>query len=165
MLNIDRRQATIGTSLNGRTQNHGDDKVPALDIELEGIVLSENELNALLRDPHAVEALFHEPGKGSTLAQPRFPQLTAFKFKEKFKGARVSIWLSGAREPIMLTDCNLAKVAIEPQEGGTTLLSCQVQSTQPADKSVAKLWEQMGHTVAVELFELQTDIEDEAEAA
>jgi len=162
MLNIDRRQATIGTSLNGRTQIHGDDKVPALDIEFEGIVLSENELNALLADPHATDALFEPPGGSSTLASPRFPQLKPFAFKEKIKGARVSIWLSVDRTPIVLADCNVAKITLEPQEGGTTSLSCQVQSTQPADKSVAKLFEQMGHTVSVEIEELQADLADKA---
>jgi hypothetical protein len=165
MLNIERRAAVIGRSLNGRVEQHGDEGVPAIDIALEDIVLSEAELNALLRDPQAADCLFQPPGGTSTLAQPRFPQLAALRLREKIKGVNVTIWLQGSPVGIKLPASNLAKVELEPQEGGTTALSCQVQASEPADKSVARLFEQLGHTVSVEIVEGQADVEDARAAA
>jgi len=165
MLNLNRRAAHIGVSFNGRREKHGDEDVPALDIKLEGITLGEKEFNALLGDPHAEEAFFDPPGKTSTLVVPRFPKLDSLKLKDKIKGVKVSIWLDGKDTPILLDGCDLAKITLDPQDGGTVALSCQVQCSEPGDKAVSKLFDHLGATVSVEIVELQTDLDEQSKAA
>lgn len=162
MLNLNRRAAHIGVSFNGRRERHGDEDMPALDIKLEGIVLGEKEFNSLLGDPHAEEAFFDPPGKRSTQVVPRFPKLDALKLKDKIENVKVSIWLDGKDVPVVLAACDLAKVTLTPQDGGTVSLACQVQCLEPGDKAVSKLFDHLGATVSVEIVEAQSDIEDEA---
>lgn len=162
MLNLNRRAAHIGVSFNGRREKRGDEDVPALDIKLEQITLGEKEFNQLLGDPHADDAFFEAPGKKGTLAVPRFPKLDSLKLKDKIENVKVSVWLDGKDAAITLGSCDLAKITLDPQDGGTVALSCQVQCSEPGDKAVSKLFDHLGATVSVEIVELQADLEDEA---
>lgn len=58
MLTITPRPCQLGTSINTRTEMHGDESVPACDIPLVGITLDAEELGALLGDPTAHRALY-----------------------------------------------------------------------------------------------------------
>lgn len=165
MLNLDRRAAQIGGSFNGRTQNHGGDKVPAFDLALSQIIIGEKELNSLLGDPHAEACLFDEPGQSSTMAMPRFPKLAPMQFREKVKGVDVRIWLQGDKEPIVLKGCDINRLTLEPKEGGVTELCCQLQATSPSTRTVGKLFEQLTHTAQVELIEAQEDLAEAAAVA
>lgn len=164
MLNLDKRAATLGTSFNGRAQNKGQskEKVPAFDVQLDGIILGEKEFNALLGDPHAEEAFFEAPGKKSTLVVPRFPKLQPLCLKEKIKGAKVSIWLQGEKKPIVLDGCDLNRITLTLMDGGTVSLSCQVQCAEPGDGKAAAIFGHLTQTCTVEIVELQTDVEDAA---
>lgn len=164
MLNLDRRSASLGTSFNGRVQKKGNsgDKVPAFDVSVEGIVLGEKEFNALLGDPHADNAFFEQPGRKATISVPRFPRLGALVLKDKIEGVKVTLWLSGVDKPIELDGCNLAKITLELQDGGTVAMACQVQCAEPGDRAVSKVFDHLGAPINVEVVEAQRDLQDEA---
>ena len=151
MLTLTEREAVLGNSINTRTEKHGDEDVTALDIPLSGIAIDEQELNILLQDPHAFGALYDAPGKRGTMTEPKLKVLAPLKLKDKIEGAEVSLWIGMAKEPVVIRDCKIAKVTLDLQTGGTTLLSVQVQCTPTIDKHITKLLEQLGHAVTVEI--------------
>lgn len=151
MLTLTEREATLGSSINTRCERHGDEDVTALDIPLSGMALDEKELNILLQDPHAFGALYVAAGARGSMSEPKLKVLGPLKLKDKIEGAEVSLWIGMAKEPVVIRDCKLAKVTLELQTGGTTLLSLQVQCTPTIDKHITKLLEQLGHAITVEI--------------
>lgn len=148
MLTITERPATLGSSINTRVEKHGDNDVTALDIPLSGISLAAAELNALLLEPGAHDALFERNGSGF---DPRIAALGTLRLKNKIEGANVSIHVGLGKDSLELVDCKLARVQLDPQPGGRTDLSVQVQCTPTIDKHVTKLLEHLGADVEVEI--------------
>jgi hypothetical protein len=136
MLTLDKRPCRIGSSINTRSELHGEETVPAMDIPLEGIMLQPNELNALLNEPFAHSALFDEKG---THKEPIFRQFKPFVMKDKFEDATVSIELGLKQELITLQNVKLAKLTLTPMVGGLTELSLQVQCTPDLDLGISTL--------------------------
>lgn len=139
------RPAKIGSSINTRTEKHGDDDVPACDIPLTGIMLEASELDVLL-GKGAHKAFFRD-GKG--LVEPRFELLKAFAVREKFLG---DVKLDQPQIDLVLDDDNvtLTGIRLEPQVGGLTMLSCQVQCT-PAVDEIAQLIDSLNGEIRVAL--------------
>lgn len=130
LITIGRRPCKIGSSVNTRSEKHGDEDVPACDIPLDGIMLEAEELNTLLADPGAHRALFSKPRNGAP-QEPMFKQLKPFVLVDKFTGS-VELTLAG-QVVLELEDVTLARVRIEPQVGGLTMLSLQVQCAPPVE--------------------------------
>lgn len=148
MLTITRRAARLGSSVNVRTEKHGDDDVPAIDVTVSGIMLEPEELNALLEDPKAYDALFRRDDQD--FPQPTFPQLKPFSLESKFEGVLVQLHVGPKPSIIELTDTKLNRVTLTPQPGGQTALSVQVQAT-PSEKVIGQVSTYMNHEVSVEL--------------
>jgi hypothetical protein len=150
MLTLDKRPCRIGGSLNSRTEKHGDEDVPALDVPLEGLMLTKEELNALTGDPYMHDALFSHRSQGK-LDEPILRMFRPLVLREKFEQGQVLLTVGlGADIEIELKDVKLARVTLEPQVGGLTACSVQVQCT-PSAETVAQLWPYMGHDVDCEL--------------
>src|SRR5579862_6483409 len=127
MLNAKKKSCKLGTSASARVvEYHGGDKYTAVDFALKGIMLEESELNAFLQEPRAHDLLFTSPQPGQ-LAQPIFGALKALRAKDKVEGVRVSLVLTSSTT-LELAKCNIASIELEPQAGGQTAMSCQVQS-------------------------------------
>lgn len=148
MLTITKRGATLGPSVNGRTEKHGEEDVPACDITVNGIMLVAEEFNALLEDPRAHDAFYTKDATG--FVQPQFPQIKPLVLAEKFEGARVALYVGLAPDVIELKDCKLAKVTLSLKAGGDTEMSLQIQAT-PSAEIIGKLCAQMNHDVSIEL--------------
>lgn len=151
MLNLDTRPATLGPSLNTRTEKHGEEDVPAHDITITGILLSRDELNALLAPADAHAAFFDttEP-----MAHPRFRGLKPFVMSDKFEDAQVTFLLGMNRKRVALANVTVKKLRLEPQDGGHTMLTVQVQAKS----------EQIGKDLPLLISRLNQGIEIEIEA-
>jgi hypothetical protein len=130
-MHIETRPGKIGSSINTRSEKHGDEDVPACDIPLAGIMLEAEELNALLGDPSAHKSLFEKPKNGAPV-EPRFQRLKAFVLRDKFEGqATLSLGLNATE--VDLGDVTFARITLEPQCGGMTEMSLQVQCAPPVE--------------------------------
>lgn len=149
MLTLTSRPCKIGPSINARTEKHGDEDVQAFDIPLDGVMLEKEELNALLEDPYAHDALFNHRG-GGKVDEPIFRKFRALQFKDKFEEGEAVITVGLGSEEIRLKDVKLARVTLAPQVGGLTMLSVQVQC-RPSTDTIAKVLPYMNHEVEAEV--------------
>lgn len=155
MLMISSRACQLGSSINTRTEKHGDDDVPACDIPLAGIMLDERELNALLGDPYAHRALFTDKAGHK---EPTLPQVEGFVLKAKIENVTVRIGHNlldtSDKDSRTLTDCKLKGLTLEPMSGGATALSCKVQTSgDHVGSLVGALIAHLGQHVAIEFSE------------
>lgn len=128
---LTQRPAQIGPSINVRTEKHGEENVPAVDIPVTDIFLDKEEFNGLMQDQDAHDAFFTED-RGKQL-EPRFQGIAAITLSDKFTGARVTIKRNGSdAENLVLKPAKIVKVKLEPQVGGLTLVSFTVQGN-PSD--------------------------------
>jgi hypothetical protein len=128
---LTQRPAQIGPSINVRTEKHGEENVPAVDIPVTDIFLDKDEFNGLMQDEDAHDAFFTDE-RGKQL-EPRFQGIAAITLSDKFTGARVTIKRNGSdAENLVLKPAKIAKVKLEPQVGGLTLVSFTVQGN-PSD--------------------------------
>jgi hypothetical protein len=151
VISITPRPCKIGSSINTRTEKHGDEDVPACDVPVAGITLDKGELNALLGEQYAHQLLF-SIREGHT--SPVFGMLEPFRLKGKIEDVQVSIklgLLDGADE-IELTSAKLKGLTLEPQAGGLTLLGCKVQVSGDHVPSIAgTLLNFLNRVVTIEL--------------
>lgn len=134
-LTLRKRLCKIGTNINVRTEMNGDQPVPACDIPLKGVMLKKDELNALLGDEHAYDALYLDvDGTPEPLFAKHFKP---FALLDKFEGADVSLQLTDSEDAVELEDVKLANLKLEPQVGGLTSLSLQVQATPDSEDMAA----------------------------
>lgn len=141
MLTISKRPCKIGGHMNARTEKHGDEDVPALDIALEGIMLMAQELNALLEDPMAHRHLFQT--QNGKLHEPTFTKFKPFVLRDAYEGATVRIVVGLRNDEITLADCRLRRITLEPKTGGMTQLSLSV-AARPDEDVMAVLLRYMG---------------------
>lgn len=125
---VKKRECKIGPSINTRTEKHGDNDVPAADVEIEGVMLDREELGELLGDNAAWCAFFNQTGK---LFEPLFAQL-AYALTHKFKDSNVVLYLGLAHEKLELAGVKLNRITLTPRTGGMTELTLQVQCTPDA---------------------------------
>mgnify|MGYP000858370668 FL=1 len=148
MLTLTTRPCKIGPSINTRTEKHGDEDVTALDIPIESVMLDANELNVLLGEPHAHNALFNG---GTSPPEPLLRMIRALKLKDKFEDCTVTLLLGLNLERIELANVKLAKVELEPCVGGLTAASFAIQCA-PRDLQFAPLLLSfMNHEADIEL--------------
>lgn len=122
-LNLSRRPAKIGKSVNTRTEMHGSEEVPGQDIPLSGIILSAEELCAVTDEETAGTAFFKMDGDQYV---PRILSLNPGSISHKFVGAKVR--LSGGGLPATLyTNAKIKGITLEPQTGGMTSMACTLQ--------------------------------------
>jgi len=133
-LELAERIAKIGGSINTRSERHGDEDVPACDIPLVGFMLEADELDALI-GKGAHKALYRD-AKGNNV-EPRFEHVTELAVDQKFVG-NVSLDLESIDLELDDENVTLAKIRLEPQVGGLTAMSLQVQCT-PSTDEIAQL--------------------------
>lgn len=149
MLTLNQRVCMIGGSVNTRCELHGEESIPALDIPLSAIMLNASELNALLGEPLAHEALFNR--RADHLTEPLFKQLKPFALKDKYEDATVTLTVGLHQTPIVLKNVKLSKLKLEPQVGGLTALSLTVQCTPELDERITTLLAFMNHDAQAEI--------------
>lgn len=133
-LSLPKRPAVIGAAISTRTENHGDEKVPALTIPISNILLSREELGVILQDSEAWEALFTQTR--SSQAEPRFLGIDPLNISDKFKDAKVTLTPDNTDEPLILKPATLSKMVIYLLTGGIAYMSCNVLGAPPPEMVV-----------------------------
>jgi hypothetical protein len=156
MLEI-RNLKTQLASVNARAECHGDEKKPALDLKLvcampnDVLIELHPELRSLLYkrpdDPDLADQ-----GTPDALTSLRFPKMSGFKWDFEAEGysLRIAYGIGGPSD-IILSDCKVHKVSIQPQNGGTVNVSCTVVA-HPESGVVGKLCEMIQQTVEMDLI-------------
>lgn len=116
--------AQIGGNIVGRTQNHGPkEKVPAISLRISGIILTEEEFCVLMNDPHAYEAFF--TNERSSIMEPRFTNMPRIPIDNTYEGAKVTIEVEDADEPLILKPAKIGSMGITPA-GSQPVLDCMI---------------------------------------
>jgi len=145
---LPRRSCTIGSSINTRSEFHGEESVPALDIPVSKIVLSREEFGDLLLDPKAHKSLYQYRKNQPDL--PRWYQVLApLLLKGKINADLVELGLG--RRTLKLREVKLARVRLDRQEGGTTHMSCMIQCTPTLDDTIEQLLQRLNQEVPISI--------------
>jgi hypothetical protein len=153
------------TSVNCRSELHGKENVPAVDLKFtfdaQNIILSEFDdwlLTALYyRNDKPSEA---EAAQGSLdgvevvsdVPNLRMPLLASpIKWTKEYTGYELTIDMGlGGKSNVVLGDCAVNNVAFEPKEGGTVAVTVRVQCTKGlTEKVLGKLATLVQHDVAI----------------
>lgn len=145
--------------LNSRTEKHGEDNVAAGDLKIRAqlsndcLAMFHPSLKSSLYfyDKTADEDLVdkaksEEPGYMPHL---RFAQIEGFKWDGEIVGAKVTVH-SGidAKSDIALDDCKVNQFSLEPQNGGTVIVTMRIQM-HPNEKQAGKLWAMVGDNIVL----------------
>lgn len=165
MLKLETRPAMLGPSLNTRTEKHGEEDVPAHDITVTGIMLTAEELNSLLAPADAHAALFDT---SQPMAHPRLRNLKPLALTDKFEDAQITFLLGMNRKKVALANVTVKKLRLEPQDGGLTMLTVQVQAkSEQIGKDLPLLISRLNQSIDIEVDAgepIDDDESDESQA-
>lgn len=123
-LSITKRAGAIGGSIVNRTQMHGKkEKVPAISVPVGGIILTPEEFCTVLQDAHAYEAYFTD--ERSAVMEPRFPGIDPITLSDKFEGAKATLKIEDADEPLVLKPATIGGITIRCV-GAQPIMNCMV---------------------------------------
>lgn len=156
-LNLTKRPAKIGKSVNTRTEMHGEEEVPGQDIPLSGILLSVEELIAITDEPTAGQGLFKMEADQYV---PRFLAIDSIPLEHKFVGATVK--MSGGVPATTYKNGKIKNIWIKALGGGMTELSCTLQvNPDNGDPSAQSLINAKVSVTIKAQLEIETDDEPE----
>lgn len=151
-MHLNARPCKIGTSINNRTEKHGDKDVPAFDMPLVSIMLSQPELNALMGEPLTSIAWFNDRKDG--LAEPLFKNIKHFALTDEYVECDVSLTLGLAETEFHITGCTISKLRLSPCVGGLTELRITVSAEIDDSNSALSQWMGKDGQVDIELGEV-----------
>lgn len=150
MLKLDRRTAATLVSVNPRPQKHGTENVTAMDIQLAGIPLSEEELGVVMQNDQAAKRLLIR--KKGRPAEPIFGKVACMiPFMNKVDGVSAKLFLG--RRMFAVTDAKLNRIRVELRQG----IMCwhvQIQCVPELDEdhpTIEALLGKLGEPIDVEL--------------
>jgi hypothetical protein len=154
MYSLDKQSAKL-LKINVRTENHGADKVGAIDLLFQS--KSGNEVLVEF-DPLLRTRLFGKPKDGQEdLDENHLPHLLIpkmlmpIKFDWEGIGYGLTIhWGVKDKEAVEVAECEIGKFAFVLQEGGTVITTFRVQC-HPSGKDVGWLYEQQEKDLVVTL--------------
>jgi hypothetical protein len=144
---LNRRPGRIGGGVNSRTQKHGEENIPAMDIPLVAIMLTQAELNELMNEPLTAVAWFNDRKDG--LAEPLFKNVKHFSIIDTYESSSVTIGVGLKEQLFTLEDCKLVKIKLSPCVGGLTELKLTVQAK--IDDTNTPLFEFLSNDCNVEI--------------
>ena len=147
------------SSVNPRSEIHGDEKTPAGDLKIkvnlsnDCLAMFHPTLKAMLyhydktADADLVdEAMQHETGYAPHL---RFAEIPSIAWKSEMVGVKVIVHTGiDEKSSIVLDPCNVNNILIEPQQGGTVQVTFRVQ-THPDEKSFGRLCSLVGTDIVI----------------
>lgn len=145
-LTLSKRACKMAGKLNPRTEFHGEDRVGACDFTLSEMMLDASEINELFGDEGMHARLFKLNGElpESALAYIDTP----LAFNRKFHKGKVTLRIGPDQEKLVLGNAKIGKITLDPQTGGLTLTTLQVQCN-PDSAELAKLYEHMTEDMSV----------------
>jgi hypothetical protein len=161
------------TSYNPRAELHGEEPEPAADISFilnlpsEQLAMFAPTLRGMLyckKDASEDNDLANQASRASAEPNLRFPKLGALSWSEELVGATLTIdhGLGGKNSDIVLEGCTVKKFKIDPQEGGTCIVSFQVQG-HPGERECGKLSMLVGRDVEITIEPPKGDLVEQAQ--
>lgn len=159
-LNLSKRPAKIGGSINTRTERHGEEEVPGLDIPIGGMLVNAEELAALTDSLTAHEAFFAQDT--ATGFVPRIQAIEVYPINHKFEGASVRI--TGSQiESMSFGDAKIKSIKLVPQIGGLTLVSFTLQVNPAAGEVDVPLLLNQKISIGIKSAVLEQEADNEPE--
>jgi hypothetical protein len=119
-------------------ETHGDEEKTAFSFPVTGLMLTREQLNELLDDPHADRALFNTKRSGEI--EPNLRALLPHHIEQNFEGATVRLKVGELK--FVLKGCKVKEVELKPQNGGNTEVSFKLYLRPEDDKQILAL---LGH--------------------
>jgi len=126
MIKLPRKPAKLGTNINGRTEKHGDERVPKIDIKLTTL-LTEKQTIALTGESHVVAAWFKT--EGGKYADPLLKGFAPYRKEGKYKDSLCVLTVGVNAKKIDLGDVTIKSLVFKPIDKGATQLACTIQAT------------------------------------
>lgn len=150
MLKLDRRTAATLVSVNPRPQKHGNENVTAMDIQLQGIPLSEEELGIVMQNDQAAKRLLIR--KKGRPAEPIFGKVASIiPFMNKVEGVSAKLFLG--RRLFAVSDAKLNRIRVELRQG-IIAWHIQIQCVPDLDEdhpTIEALLSKLGEPIDFEL--------------
>jgi hypothetical protein len=142
MLNLPKKNVTLATHINGRTQKHGEEHVPYIDLKLTTLLTAKQTI-ALTGESHITDAWFKT--EGGELADPLLKDWAPYRKNGKFKDSLCAFTVGVNAKKIDMGNCTIKSCTFQPQDRGSTLLTCTVQAPATMKSIEILLW--MGHQI------------------
>lgn len=153
------------SSVNPRTELHGDDHVQAADLFFE--IDSSNDLLSMFH-PSLRSCLFSKDdvaGESDMFPDPnaltvyRFPKLEKFKWDQEYKRCELTVHygVSGVSD-IHLTDVQIDRFVITPKQGGTVTIRFRAK-TKPDEASLGRLCSWIRSKTKITLVQAEPELE------
>lgn len=128
-------------NVNLRTERHGDDEVPAVDVKLSNIILKKDELIRLTGDKEAWNLLFEQEKAGSVI-EPTMQWCDGWRFLgAKFIECSSVIRFGMQKTEHEFGNHKIKGAAVRALTGGSAELQCTLQVALDDTKVVAQLAE------------------------
>lgn len=147
MFTLNRRACWLGSDYSGKVIDEDGRTIRTLTFQLDNVLLDPRELNVLLSDPHAHDALYVMTPDGL------MPFLTCFKsleFDKPIETAHVTV-MYGLDSQLSFAGVTLSKIKLALRDGGVTAMSCKVRTAPVLDETLAHLFEHFGQPIEAEL--------------
>lgn len=165
------KQAVVLANLNVRAENHGEDKVLAVDMKFSA-KLGNDVLSEF--DPTLKSALFKKPDQGqeeldlddaTRLSALRFPHMASIGWGLDLKGYAFKLhYGAGGRSDVKLIDCKVNSFRFAPQEGGSVEVSFRVQAN-PLPAEMPKILEYIQKEAEIDLLPPEEQTEEQMDLA
>lgn len=168
-------QVAVLTSLNTRTEKHGDKHIAAADLKIQSTV--ENRVLDNFGTNLRTALYCNEESSGQNMALDleedflpnlRYPQVKKLPWQLEIKGCMATIQLNGNKKEIVLSDAKLSRICFYPLEGGSLNIEFTL-SDHPTGAEIGKLYEHQNSELKLTLTmpddhpanDLQEDLEAE----
>ncbi len=158
-LSLTKRAGKIGGSINTRTEKHGTDEVPGLDIPVGGLLINAEELALLTDCVDAHDRLFAQDTTTGHVAA--IPSIETYYLDHKFENATVRMTGSSI-EAATFGNAKIKGIKLQPQTGGLTMVAFTLQVNPENGIDVPKLLNAK-ISIGIKSAELETEADDEPE--
>jgi hypothetical protein len=129
-------------------ENHGDEQVIGMDVKIEGVKISDDEINVLMLEPRAYNVLYNER-EGGKFIEPVFQGLEPFERKERVKDVEITFILGSTK--LKYVGCTMKAIKLECETGGDGVLSFKLRCLPPMKAEVLRLVERAGCEIRIAL--------------
>jgi len=165
------KQKVLLASVNCRAENHGEDKVLAIDMKFAAKLSNEVLIEF---DPSLKSFLFKEADAGQAelsledatrLSALRFPNMGSVGWKADLEGYAFKLhYGAGGKSDVKLIDCKVNNFRLTPQEGGSVEVSFRVQAN-PLPTEMPRILEYLQREAEIDLLPPEMQQEELQEAA
>jgi hypothetical protein len=150
-LKLERRECLISGGINTRIQKHGSENVTALDIPIQRVALSAEELCEVMLDKSAYRKLYKKIR--GRLDEPTWSKIVGrIEIVGKVQGVSVNLHLG--RKVLKMPDVTLKSLYLTRNPGGVTWLGFTIQCVPDLDENhpiLEALFSKMGQAIDLAL--------------